>query len=456
MPTDPSHILFHQRNERERKILKNKAFIDAFGPPSQIKTKKSSNSSSSKSSSNTFNTPGHQSSDYRSTTDKTKASTLKIVSNRLVPNIEALIKKYPDIKPLPSTIVDLPDVLLRDIMIKANLQNKYVLRAWIKIEDLNIDYLCLNPNAISFLNELYEKTKTINWNKLSSNPNAMYLIKKRIADENNLTAKEIDDTDSNYIINWYNLSSNPNAIDVLKKKIEEEKEQGERIVAELNDNRKIHWSSLSANPNAILLLKENQEKIVWNGFYMNTNLDIDLFEKRLLQIKTKDVVIENLEWYSLWSIPISKAIDLLNTHFPKKINYYCLSQNKCTSAINLLLINKENIVWNNLSLNTHPKAIELLTNNKENIDWSLLAKNKAAIKIIEDNISTLPDRIWYFLSSNPKAIKLLEANLTKINITALCRNHNAVKLIKMHKDKLQSVHYRILSTNPCIFIERRL
>lgn len=471
MNTNPSHILFHQRNERERKILKNKAFIDAFGSPSQIKIKKELRKSSSirsKSSSNTLNTPGHQPS-----ADKTKTSTLNIISNneaykdRLVPNIELLIKRYPRLKTLPTTIIDLPDALLRDIIIKANLQNKYVLRDWIRIEDLNIDKLCLNPNAISFLTELYKTfddivdcTKKINWKNLCLNPNAMYLIKKQILYEKTLTNEEINKTDLNYIINWNNLSSNPNAIDVLKKKIAEEKAQGDIIVSKLNNHRKIHWGSLSSNPNAIALLKENEEKIIWNAFYMNKNLDIDLFEKRLLQIKRGVITPKPIEWYGMWSISISNAIDLLNTYFPEKINYYYLSKNNCTSAIKLLLANKENIDWNNLSTNTHPKAIKLLASNTKQIDWMSLAKNtnKDAIKIIEDNILKLPDdvtsNIWYFLSTNPKAIKILEANPTKIDINRLCQNPNAVKLIKMNKDKLDIYNYDVLSRNPCIFIEK--
>jgi hypothetical protein len=483
MPTDPSHLLYHQRNDRERKILKNKAFISAFGSPSQIKhnkqlssSKKSNSLSSikSKSSSNTLNSPGHQSSDFRKTA-KSK-TTLKLISNneayidRLVPDVKLLVKKYPRFKTLPITVVDLPEALLRDIMIKANLQNKYVLRSWIETEHLNMGNLCLNPNAISFLEELYklpkelydklDYTKKINWKLLCLNKNAMFLIKKRIDYEKTLTNEEISKTDSNYIINWNYLSSNQNAIDVLKHKITEEKTQGERIIAKLNDNRKIDWSSLSANPNAILLLKKNEEKIVWNAFYINKNLDIDLFEKRLLKIKEGEVVIQNLEWYAMWSIPISTAIDLLNKIFPEKINYYNLSKNPCTSSIKLLLVNKENIIWNNLSSNTHPEAIKLLAANINEIDWMTLAQNtnKDAIKIIEDNISKLPrditDNIWFFLSSNPKAIKLLEANPTKINLTKLCWNHNAVKLIKMNKDRLRIHNYGVLSKNPCIFIEK--
>ena len=53
-------------------------------------------------------------------------------------------------------------------------------------------------------------------------------------------------------INWKYLSSNPNALFLLKS----------------NPN-KINWKYLSMNPNAIDLLKENQDKINWK--YLSAN-----------------------------------------------------------------------------------------------------------------------------------------------------------------------------------------
>ena len=50
-----------------------------------------------------------------------------------------------------------------------------------------------------------------------------------------------------YKIDWYALSSNPNAIHLLKQNVD-----------------KIDWCSLSLNPNAIHLLEQNQDKINWD------------------------------------------------------------------------------------------------------------------------------------------------------------------------------------------------
>jgi len=48
-------------------------------------------------------------------------------------------------------------------------------------------------------------------------------------------------------LNWNWLSSNPNAIELLEK-----------------NQDKIDWDWLSKNPNALHLLEQNQNKINWN------------------------------------------------------------------------------------------------------------------------------------------------------------------------------------------------
>ena len=74
---------------------------------------------------------------------------------------------------------------------------------------------------------LEQNQDKINWNSLSSNPNAIHLLEQN-PDK----------------INWNSLSSNPNAIHLLEQNPD-----------------KINWNSLSENPNAIHLLEKNVEKI---------------------------------------------------------------------------------------------------------------------------------------------------------------------------------------------------
>ena len=106
------------------------------------------------------------------------------------------------------------------------LPTKYVLLDWIDKNKLNWEKLSSNPNAIDLLKE---NPHMINWKKLSNNPNAIEMLEANI---------------NGYEINWMELSSNPNAIKLLEK----------------NQNQ-IYWRILSRNPNAIKLLEKNQSEI---------------------------------------------------------------------------------------------------------------------------------------------------------------------------------------------------
>ena len=80
--------------------------------------------------------------------------------------------------------------------------DNYSLREWVDKEQLIIKHLCKNPNAISFLKAIFDlpiekynalpENKKIDWKILSENQNAMYLIKKKLLAESNLTAIEYD------------------------------------------------------------------------------------------------------------------------------------------------------------------------------------------------------------------------------------------------------------------------
>ena len=51
----------------------------------------------------------------------------------------------------------------------------YKLRSWINIKKIDWDYLSSNPKAIFLLEQNPDK---INWMRLSSNPNAIHLLEK--------------------------------------------------------------------------------------------------------------------------------------------------------------------------------------------------------------------------------------------------------------------------------------
>jgi hypothetical protein len=78
----------------------------------------------------------------------------------------------------------------------------------------------------------------LDWNNLSGNPNAIFLLEKNL-----------------HKVNWFALSRNPNAIHILEKNLD-----------------KIDWLfGLSVNPNAIHLLEKNMNLISWAFLCQNKN-----------------------------------------------------------------------------------------------------------------------------------------------------------------------------------------
>ena len=72
-----------------------------------------------------------------------------------------------------------------------------ILRNWIDLNKLNLNFLSGNPNAIDLI-----PTIKICWFNLCANPNAIHLIEKNFDK-----------------IEWYSLSLNPNAIHLLEKNL---------------------------------------------------------------------------------------------------------------------------------------------------------------------------------------------------------------------------------------------
>ena len=144
----------------------------------------------------------------------------------------------------------LPDDILEKIVNKYKTlfsRVKYKLKDWIPLEKLNWVKLSSNPNAIELLkSNRYE----IDWKRLSGNPNpnAIELLKK------NQTK-----------IDWESLSENPNpkAIELLKKN------QG---------NIQFYYLSKNKNPKAIDILKANREEIHWLALSENPAIFDEVLE----------------------------------------------------------------------------------------------------------------------------------------------------------------------------------
>ena len=272
----------------------------------------------------------------------------------------------------------LPEDILEKIVekYKTTFKTKYVLKDWVLelddedygvyLDDIDWESLSSNPNAIDLLQKYSYK---INWSWLSgnTNPRAIEMLKTH-----------------SHLIDWRVLSANPAAIDMLKSKIEKESKMNERQLEKLKD--KIDWDMLSQNPNpeAIKILKANPD-----------NINLDFLSANPAAIDILKANTDDISWYELSANTNPEAIELLKTKF-YKINWELLSANP--AGIDLLKANPNKISWSDLSKNPHPYAIELLKKNPENIDWENLSANPAAIDLLEANKDKTRLR-W--LSENP-------------------------------------------------------
>jgi hypothetical protein len=286
----------------------------------------------------------------------------------------------------------LPEDILEKIVekYKKTFKTKYVLKDWVLelddedygvyLDDIDWESLSSNPNAIDLLQKYSYK---INWSWLSgnTNPRAIEMLKTH-----------------SHLIDWRVLSANPAAIDMLKNKIEQESKMNERQLEKLKD--KIDWDMLSQNPNpeAIKILKANPD-----------NINLDFLSANPAAIDILKANVDDISWYELSANTNPEAIELLKTKF-YKINWELLSANP--AGIDLLKTYPGNIKWNYLSQN--PNAIKML---KKKID----EENKMSEYKLED-LEDFQKISWEMLSSNPNAIDLLEANKNKTRLRWLSEN----------------------------------
>ncbi len=127
--------------------------------------------------------------------------------------------------------------LLRE---RAVVENNMSKKDYKKLGDkIDWDYLSTNPNAIELLKKYPHK---INWEMLSANTAAIDWLKE-----------------NKNAIDWGMLSENPAAIQLLKE-----------------NRKKIHWEKLCKNPNAIELLKKNRKKINWRLLCLNERAEYEM------------------------------------------------------------------------------------------------------------------------------------------------------------------------------------
>ena len=137
---------------------------------------------------------------------------------------------------------------------------------------------CLQKN-IEILPLLIKVGYGIDWDDLSSNPNAVHILEKNLDK-----------------VDWDCLSGNPNAIHILEKNID-----------------KVDWDCLSGNPNAVHILEKNIDKVDWGDLSWNPNA-VHILEKN----------IDKVDWEWLSGNP--NAIHILEKNLDK-VDWDCLSDN---------------------------------------------------------------------------------------------------------------------------------
>ena len=323
----------------------------------------------------------------------------------------------------------------------------YKLLDWIDINKLYWDGLSRNPNAIDLLKNNLDKVCII---CLLVNPNVLdiiHLIDVTLLEKclnrfsksgTNRLFRNINVIKllKNYPdkIDWCSLSSNPDAVKILKNKYPE----------------RINWDCLTLNINieAIKLLKQNPKKINWKLLCYNSN------DEAIELIKENP---KKINWSNLSSNANIKAIELLKQN-PKKIDWRQLSLNPNSEALKLLKENPKKISWSNLSINSNPEAIDLFKTNPdcESLVYDYLASNVSdkAIELLIENIDELTDFGWFTLSynTNSKAIQLLKNNLDKLDDEwqNLSYNKNP-DIMDLLKEKQHLIFWDVLSDNPNIF-----
>ena len=387
--------------------------------------------------------------------------------------VERLLSSSPTVDDTSITLNKLPSDIIEKIVCnyKCILPSKYVLREWVKKEDLDWSMLSENPCAIDLLKEKIEQEKSmdnkeyiklkfnekVNWIKLSMNSEAIDILKKypnditwcslcdnknplavdmildRIEYEKQLpnSSNEDDEDEVEFSRIWFDrlsYSEHPRIIELLRERIELEKNIDQYMT--LNYFNKIDWIYLSSNthPKAIELLAENLDKVDWTVLSENPGA-IELLKANPHKI--------------LWRyLSLNKnASELL-----KQRHYY----EKSLSIEEYYSLGKNNqLSWEYLSAN--PCAIELLKANPARIHWEELTRNPEAIDMLKNKPRGVSVRDFYFgLAENPRAIEIMEKNKNLINWKYLSMNPNATELLKEraeYESTLKPEQYKNLGTN---------
>jgi hypothetical protein len=241
------------------------------------------------------------------------------------------------------------------------------------------------------------------------------------------------------LLSWINpnllsssyLQLNPNAIDYI-----------------VQYNISLDYDLLSRNSGAYSLLKkQNINKINLDLLISNINVNI-FFIQQIKQYHDKISLYSRKFYYDdyidelLW-----ERHDILKILPTSEFNLLGICKNINPQVLEIVQENIHSLTnehWYYLSMN--PSAIPILKQHINKIDWCSLCSNpcEEAIQILEHNLGHIN---WNRLSFNYYAVDLLIHNLNQIQWYNFSKNTNpkAIEFMKLHIDK---IHWSSLSSNP--------
>ena len=334
------------------------------------------------------------------------------------------------------------------------------LLSWIDIARLDWSALSTNPNAMDLLKKNRDK---IDWNTIARNPNpeACALIHAFMQDRQTWLRAQLATFEGRLCyalsrdpyesiensIRWDLLLDRPEAIPLLEAFPEKiHWSPPTKVVKSFFGKPRLQvWTShtiqkLHLNEKAIPLLEKNLSKINWYALSENKKA-LPLIEREISQ-----AIKEKLNWCYLSRIP--EAIPLLEK-YPEHIYWKGLSANPCKRAVQILEAFPDKIDWQSLSFNPH--ALHLLRRHPKKISWmgDLVVTSKGIIsdilnpKVIslmltlaEEFPETLDTINWSSMSSKPEAMPLLEKYPDRIHWSHLCYNTAAISLLEQNPDKI--------------------
>lgn len=330
-------------------------------------------------------------------------------------------------------------------------------KKWVQPELLDDHALCVNPNAIGFLEKHPERICCQLC--LSTNPGAIPFLKKNPE-----------------YINWTYIAANPEGIRLIEENLEYI--QYELLEQEINETKvfkenhpglsliqkrfiekftygvdhnpvKVFWTLLSLNPNAISFLESHMEKVNWRALIYNENA-LPLFLKHPDKISWRDIglnpsfvqlietfnpdIIDSNHWSHFSLSFIEKNLERAN----------CIYLSENYNAIPILKQHPEKICFQHLCMNPNPEAILILEQNLDRIIWSSLSRNPSSFPILEKHIDKIN---WFHLcrNPNPKAMYLFLQHPDKITTPgqwkALCMNPNAYLLVPIFEQNLEHLDW---------------